>query len=173
MQPNDNVQEQLKQSLKKVFLEQDLSAQQQLIKIWSEELGVSTIDCAAGLLMLIQQQAKPATQTVQPEANKKPETPPVAPHFKLVRYRLDVGQIHKVSEQQIKATLIDISGVDKNSIGRLEIRNHYTLVDLPDGMPADIFQLLTEARINDQALSVKRVKFQRKYKRRNRKNQAS
>jgi hypothetical protein len=43
----------------------------------------------------------------------------------------------------------------------LEVRSHFSLVDLPEGMPGDIFQLLYDAELNGQKLEIKRVKSSR------------
>jgi hypothetical protein len=79
-----------------------------------------------------------------------------------VRYRLDVGSQHQIDQEQLLEVLIEESGVDRKRIAKLDIRDTYTLVDLPDGMPADIFQLLSEATVNGYLLSIKRVKPIRK-----------
>jgi len=47
------------------------------------------------------------------------------------------------------------------------------LVDLPVGMPADIFQLLSEVEINQRKLNLKRVKYQPRFYRRNNKPQSA
>ena len=86
-----------------------------------------------------------------------------------VRYRLDVGRKHQASLDEIENVLVEVSGVDRKRIGRLDIRNYYTLVDLPDGMPADIFQLLSETEIQRQKLNIKRIKFQNRFHRKNNK----
>jgi hypothetical protein len=79
---------------------------------------------------------------------------------------MEIGQMHGIVLDDIKAVLVEVAGVECSRIERLEIRNHYTLVDLPNGMPADIFQLLSETKINRQKLNLKRIKFQRRTQRR-------
>lgn len=113
----------------------------------ASHLAASEQHCAAALLTLLT------------AATAKPS---IKPHGRWVRYRLAVGECHQVNCEQIQALLIEESGVDKNRIGRIDIRADYSLVDLPDGMPADIFQLLTEATLNQQPLAIKRVKGNRR-----------
>ena len=79
-----------------------------------------------------------------------------------VRYRLDVGTQHQITEEQLLTVLIEESGVDRKRISRVNMREAYTLVDLPDGMPADIFQLLREATVGGRQLKIKRVKSNRR-----------
>lgn len=122
------------------------------------ELGVELIDFATALLQITHPHLLPAATV---EEDVRPDKPKPAQN-RNVRYRLDVGSIHQVGADEILAILIEESGVDKRRIDRLEIREHYTLVDLPDGMPADIFQLLSEATLNGQQFNIKRVKPNRK-----------
>jgi hypothetical protein len=119
----------------------------QQIQQLSSQLAASEQHCAAALLALLT------------PASPKPS---VKSNGRWVRYRLAVGECHQVSREQIQAILIEESGVDKKRIGRIDIRSDYSLVDLPDGMPADIFQLLTEATLNQQRLAIKRVKPSRR-----------
>jgi hypothetical protein len=51
---------------------------------------------------------------------------------------------------------------DRSKIGFMDIRSNYTLIDLPLGMPPDIFQLLQTVEIKQHALQIKRVNASRK-----------
>ena len=150
-------EDKFKQRLQRVIGEEDLSLQRALIQSVAAELDVDLLSCAAGLVFLsqpnlypaVKQQAKPAS--LMPARNSHS-------HFKMVRYRLAVGSQHQVGRDDVLAVLIAESGVDKNRIGRIDIRDTYTLVELPDGMPADIFQLLAEVEIGSHKLHIKRIK---------------
>jgi hypothetical protein len=125
----------------------------------SAQLGFSALDFAAALLFVYKPDGDTlnnSAQTVNTNNLRSRTT------FRSVRYRLDVGSQHNVCKEQIQAVLIEESGVDKKRIGRIDIRHNYTLVELPDGMPADIFQLLSEATVADRKLALKRVKSNRR-----------
>jgi len=81
--------------------------------------------------------------------------------IKMVRYRLDVGSNHQMTLDELKKILIEESGVDKNNI-RLNIQGDYTLVELPDEMPQDIFLHLKSVEIKQHKLDIKRVKSRNK-----------
>ncbi|MCK5828885.1 MAG: DbpA RNA binding domain-containing protein [Methylococcales bacterium] len=166
----------LKHSIEALLKHQDLSLHQNLINRLSTELGINTLECAAALSLLNQ----PALYAIKADENKQvsvssvlqPPTPGL-PKQRVVRYRLDIGLKHQVQIEEIKMVLVDVSGVDKKRITRVDIRNHYTLIDLPEGMTADIFQLLFETEIKNKKLNIKRVKFHRRFQRRNNKNKLS
>jgi hypothetical protein len=148
----------LAEQLQQIINQQPLNAQRALIKALSAQLGFSALDFAAALLCLYKPGAdgvNNATQTAVTHSRNRFS-------YRSVRYRLDVGSQHSATKEQIQAVLIEESGVDKKRIGRIDIRHNYTLVELPDGMPADIFQLLSEATVADRKLALKRVKSNRR-----------
>jgi len=86
----------------------------------------------------------------------------VRPGIKMVRYRLDVGCKHQVTSEELRKILIEESGVDKNNINNINIQGDYTLVELPDEMPQDIFLHLKTVEIKQHKLDIKRVKARNK-----------
>ena len=168
MQNNFSKEEALKNSLKTILDQEELGEYQGLVKRLSTELQISFLDCAAALLLLNQKNLSTNKQESEKSYNKKKnhELPPVFAKQKLVKYRLDIGRKHQVSLDEVKNVLVEVSGVDRMRIGKLDIRNYYTLVELPEGMPADIFQLLSETECNQQKINIKRIKYQRKLYRR-------
>jgi hypothetical protein len=92
----------------------------------------------------------------------------VIPTVKMVRYRLDIGKKHQLTVKELKKVLIEESGVDKNNINNVMIHGQYTLIELPDEMPQDIFQHLKTVEINGQKLNIKRVKARTKKQTNNR-----
>ena len=80
----------------------------------------------------------------------------------MVRYRLAVGLKHQVTLEELKKLLIEESGVDKNNINNINMQGDYTLVELPDEMPQDIFMHLKSVEIRQYKLDIKRVKARNK-----------
>ena len=170
-QPFSKKEQKFKSRVEKVLATQDLTLQRRLIERVTQQLGIELIDCAAALVLLSQsnlyQQPKEHTVKKQPESkvSSKPEAVilrPIPPP-KMVRYRIEVGQKHNVSIDEIKNVFIEEAGVDKKMIGEVDIRYHYTQIELPEGMPADIYQLLTTVHIHEQKLNIKRLKHRDRY----------
>jgi hypothetical protein len=148
----------LKNNLQQILTCENLDAQRLLVKDLVTELGVEIPDLAAALLYLNHRDKK----SILPIEEQKFSHPTVLecnpPSFKFIRYRLAVGSQHQVTENQLKKMLVDESGVDKNNINNVLIQGLYTLLDLPDNMPQDIFLHLKSMEINNQKLDIKRVK---------------
>lgn len=150
-------EDKFKKRLQRIVREEDLTQQRELILRTAAELGIDLLSCAAALVYVSQPNLYPSIKLQPKPASMSPGRNPHS-HYKMVRYRLAVGSQHQVSRDDIQAVLVEESGVDKNRIGRIDIRDTYTLVELPDGMPADIFQVLTEAAIGPHCLNIKRIK---------------
>ena len=84
--------------------------------------------------------------------------PSFQPGIKMIRYRLNVGYEHQATSEELKRILVEESGVDKNNINIVNIQSDYTIVELPDEMPQDIFLHLKSVEIKQHKLDIKRVK---------------
>ncbi len=151
---NGKTEDKLTASLRHVLGKQNLDKQRLQIQKTAAELNIGLLDCAAALLFL--RQAK--YQAAGGKITDKPAPAPGKLPNRNVRYRLDVGSQHQVNREEIQALLISESGVDKKRIGKIDIRPDHTIVELPDGMPSDIFQLLSEASLGNRKLALKRIK---------------
>lgn len=69
-------------------------------------------------------------------------------------YRIEVGHEHGVKPGNIIGAIANEAGLESQYIGRLSIRGDYSLIDLPDGMPAEIFQHLKKVWVNQQMLRI-------------------
>ena len=86
-----------------------------------------------------------------PVGGKSPSRPPEAGS---VRYRLAVGHAHGVKPGNIVGAIANEAGVDSKRIGRVDIRDDYSLVDLPAGMPDGILQHLKSVWVVGQQLRI-------------------
>ncbi len=157
----------LKKRLQHVLTQEHLEPHRAIILQVAQELAIEPLDLAAALLYATQ------PHLIQPQTNQDTGKHFIKPHKtaqapRSVRYHLSVGSSHQIDPEEIFNVLIAESGVDRKRITRLDMRDTYTLIDLPDGMPADIFQLLSEATVGGRKLRIKRVKPNRKKARENR-----
>jgi ATP-dependent RNA helicase DeaD len=69
-------------------------------------------------------------------------------------YRIEVGHEHGVKPGNIIGAIANEAGLESQYIGRLSIRDDYSLIDLPDGMPKEVFQHLKKVWVNQQQLQI-------------------
>ncbi len=71
-------------------------------------------------------------------------------------YRLAVGREHGVLPKHIVGAIANEAGLDAQHIGRIEIEENCTLVDLPRGMPDDLVSHLKSVRVCGKPLRIER-----------------
>jgi DbpA RNA binding domain len=155
----------LTDQVQKILVSQDLKSQRQLINAITKELKAPLLDCAAALVFL--SQGKPTnftpnqpvlSEALQREKQTIQASPFIQSGIRLVRYRLDLGNQHNVTVEEIKNVMVEESGVDIKNIANVRIQDCYTLIDMPDEMPQEIFHHLKSVEINGQKLDIRRVK---------------
>lgn len=72
----------------------------------------------------------------------------------LQTYRLEVGHDHGVKPGNIVGAIANEAGIDSKHMGRIQINDDYSTIDLPEGMPKDIFMDLKSVRVAGQKLNI-------------------
>jgi ATP-dependent RNA helicase DeaD len=84
------------------------------------------------------------------------------PEAGMERYRLEVGHVHKVKPGNIVGAIAGEADIDSKFIGRIEIFDDHSLVDLPEGMPKELLILLRKVRVAGQRLNLSLLGGKRK-----------
>jgi len=71
-------------------------------------------------------------------------------------YRIEVGHDHGVSPGNIVGAIANEAGLDGAHIGRIDIQSDHSFVNLPVGMPREIFSDLQKTRVCGQQLRISR-----------------
>jgi ATP-dependent RNA helicase DeaD len=69
-------------------------------------------------------------------------------------FRLEVGRVHDVRAGSIVGAIAGESGLDSGRIGRIDIFDDFSTVQLPAGMPPEIFQKLRRAWVAGRQLQI-------------------
>ena len=69
-------------------------------------------------------------------------------------YRLEVGHEHKIMPGNIVGAIANEANIDSKNIGRIKIFEGHSLVDMPDGMPNELFESLKRVRIGTYPLDI-------------------
>ncbi len=162
---------------------QDLSSFRELVEQLSHDTETDIGEIAAALVWQAQQERPlfpkfsplPDTQRFsnKPDrkrredsdrASKRPapgESPrrrkPKDPEARTQRYRIEAGQDHGVRPGDIVGALANEAGIDGEFIGNIDIRDNHSTVDLPEGMPKEVFEQLKRVRVRQQAMNISLV----------------
>jgi len=72
------------------------------------------------------------------------------------RFRIEVGTDHDVQKGNIVGAVTNESGIENEFIGHIEIYDHYSTIDLPEGMPNHILKTLQNARVSERKMQMTR-----------------
>ncbi len=72
-------------------------------------------------------------------------------------FRIEVGHIHGVQPGNIVGAIANEADLESRYIGRIDIRDDYSLVDLPEGMPRELLEHLKKVRVAGRPLRMQRA----------------
>ncbi|MGB1557410.1 MAG: DbpA RNA binding domain-containing protein, partial [Oceanococcaceae bacterium] len=90
----------------------------------------------------------------RPERAPRPERGPKPDMPEMETFRIAVGHAHRVEPRNIVGAIANEAGLDSAYIGRIDIREDHSFVDLPAGMPKDIFKSLKKVWVGGQQLQI-------------------
>ena len=96
----------LEKQLKRIIAKEDLMANKALIEVSARHLKLDYLDLAAALLFLNEPKSilsESESNTLTIEKQKAHELI----HAQMVRYRIEVGRLHKISVNLIKSILVE------------------------------------------------------------------
>ena len=72
----------------------------------------------------------------------------------MCRYRIEVGREHEVKPGNIVGAIANEAEIDSAYIGHIDIRDDFSVVDLPDDMPKEVMSVLKKTRVCGQKLEL-------------------
>ena len=79
----------------------------------------------------------------------------------MVTYRIEVGREHGVQPKNIVGAIANEAGIDSAFIGHIKIHDEYSTVDLPEGMPSEVFNQLKKVWVSNRQLNISLVGAER------------
>jgi len=179
---NDKRIARFKQKITDMLATKDTGLFAQLIDQYHQEHKVPVLEIASALARLAQGdtpllfEAKPVRDTGpkwskedrprdksqvgrKPDRAARKEAPP---EKGMERYRIEVGYKHEVKPGNIVGAIANEAGIDSQYIGRINIHDDFSLVDLPQDMPKELFKSLKYVWVSGQQLQISRLSDERK-----------
>lgn len=167
-----------KQRISDTIAAGELDFMQSLLEQFQQEHDIPALEIAAALakismgdrpLLLEPEREKPASRDRSARKSmdgkeRKQRPPKTHPAQGMERFRIEVGHQHQVKPGNIVGAIANEAGLDAQHIGHIDIHDDFSLVDLPAGMPQDIFQDLKRAWVCGQQLKIARVQQAEKRK---------
>ncbi|NZA27362.1 DEAD/DEAH box helicase [Luteimonas sp. SJ-92] len=157
----------------------------ELVERYERERNVPAIEIAAALAVLLQGDTPLLLEPPRERAKATPERSPRpprdaarpsrsaddagerprrarepnarAPEAGLETFRIEVGHRHGVQPGNIVGAIANEADLESRFIGRIDIREEHSLVDLPEGMPRELLEHLKRVRVAGQQLRMRRA----------------
>lgn len=152
----------------------EMAFMQNLVEQYRNEHDVPALDIAAALakmsigdkpLLLSPDKERPPRRkddTSAPRGKKRRDKTSTEPDSDKERYRIDVGHEHGVKPGNIVGAIANEAGLAGEHIGHISIEKNYSFVDLPVGMPRDIFMDLKKVRVCGRPMKITLYKKKKK-----------
>ncbi len=173
---NDNRIAKFKQRITETLGNDDLTLYTQLIEQYQQEHNVPALEIGAALASLLQgdtplllknksgsKSADIKNERERSERSHTDERPRgktnmsrTPPQEGLERFRVEVGHDHNVKPGNIVGAIANEAGLDSKYIGHIKIHQDHSFVDLPEGMPKEVFKDLKKVWVAGQQLNISR-----------------
>jgi ATP-dependent RNA helicase DeaD len=165
-----------KQTITDTLARGSLEFMQGILESYEQEHDVTPIEIAAALAKLsmgekplLLESEKKAPRERKSDSGKR-EAPfkregkvkgRARPEKKLAegmeRFRIEVGHDHEVQPGNIVGAIANEAGLDAENIGHIDIRDKFSFIELPEGMPKAVFNDLQKVWIGGQKLKISRL----------------
>jgi ATP-dependent RNA helicase DeaD len=99
----------------------------------------------------------PAGDTAPPSAEGTRKARAKSAASPMETFRIEVGSVHGIKPGNIVGAIANEAGIEGVHIGRVDIREDHSFVDLPEGMPKQIFKDLQKVRVVGRELRISRA----------------
>jgi len=107
--------------------------------------------------------AAPRTRPADPRPPREESRPAADARARTKRepgfetYRVEVGQSHGVEPRNLVGAIANEAGLESRFIGRIEIEHEHSFIDLPEGMPKEVFRHLKKVWVSGRKLGITRA----------------
>ncbi|MBI3561198.1 MAG: DEAD/DEAH box helicase [Gammaproteobacteria bacterium] len=159
---------QFKQQISDAIESQDLSFFEQLVEAYQAEHDTGPGEVAAALAYLLQRE-RPLIPVAEPIREDKPVRTLAVNHDRkreratksarsgdedMLTYRIEVGREHGAQPKNIVGAIANEAGIDSAQIGHIKLHDAFSTVDLPEGMPNEVFQHLRKVWVCGRQLNI-------------------
>jgi ATP-dependent RNA helicase DeaD len=149
-----------KQRISDTLATEELGLYYQIVEQYRQEHNVPALNIASALAKLVQGDEpmlleKNSVRKKHSQITGRDAL--TAPEPGMERFRIEVGSDHGVKPGNIVGAIANEAGIDSQYIGKIDICNDYSTVELPQGMPREIFRGLKKVWVAGLQLKISRV----------------
>ena len=171
--------ENFKQRISDTLAAGDMKMFYNIVDQYSQEQNVPAINIAAALAKMVQGddplllQERPKRMKRETDRKSKPERrsprgvrglergprkSPSRGDSDMERFRIEVGHKHNIQPGNIVGAIANESGIDPEDIGRIDIQDNYSTVDMRKDIPRHVWRMLKKVRIGGKEMEISKFK---------------
>ncbi len=178
---NDQRIKRFKESIAETIISKDLELYLRLVTEYQQEHGENPLQIAAALAQMAQGNNESFLLSEKKGRGAKGDAPygkkeralgagggerkpkgslgnPVPlikfPEIPMIRYSVDVGREHGVKPGNLVGAIANEADIDSCYIGQIELHDDFSTIDLPEGMPPEVLQMLRDTEVCGQQLGL-------------------
>ena len=165
---NETRKQRFAQQITETIESEDLSFFRQIIEDYENEHDTTAEDIAAALAVIAQQgrpffldesediahKSRPFSDEDSDRGGRKAKR--AHNDEGMVNYKLNVGRSSRVTAGAIVGALANEGGIKGSQIGSIDIRQHFTIVGLPEDLPRDFFDRLRDTKIAGEFINIRK-----------------
>jgi ATP-dependent RNA helicase DeaD len=166
--------ERFKQLITTTLESQQLGFFEELIDGFQTEHNIGMSEIAAALAYLAQREQPLQIEERSPKKSKKSEAHTTTrkesqqqkpkrrnerkqDEIPMTHYRIEVGKEHGAEAKNIIGAIANEAGIESKYIGQLKLYDNYSTVNLPEGMPKDVYRHLKRVWVCGQQLKISKM----------------
>lgn len=181
---NDQRVAHFKQAITDTLDTEDLGVFRMVLEQYRQEHNIAMLDIASALAKIVRGDeplllpadmergrartaTKPAPDPTEPGGRKdrrdknSPPEKTAPPPEGMERFRVSVGHVHGLKPGNLVGAIANEVELDSQYIGRIEIYEDHSTVDLPEGMPRDLYRALRKVWVCGEQLQLARIERDR------------
>ena len=165
---NETRKQRFAQQITETIESEDLSFFREIIEDYENEHDTTAEDIAAALAVIAQQgrpffldeeediarNSRPFSDDDSDRGGRKAKR--AHNDEGMVNYKLNVGRSSRVTAGAIVGALANEGGIKGSQIGSIDIRQHFTIVGLPEDLPRDFFDRLRDTKIAGEFINIRK-----------------
>jgi ATP-dependent RNA helicase DeaD len=156
---------QFKELLTETMESQDLSFFETLINHYQRDHEQSLSDIAAALAFLVQRDRPlpaaelkfsdiPIGSGAQQKPTREKRKRGAMADVDMQSFRVEVGRMHGVQPKHIVGAIANEAGLESSYIGHIKLFDSFSTIDLPQGMPKELFNYLRQVKVCGRPLKI-------------------
>lgn len=154
-----------KDQISQALAQDDLGPFREVVEAYEREYNIPAVEIAAALASMARgntpllltkkdREVQPVEEFEGKPRRARKERVQREPEAGMRTYRIEVGHQHGVKPGNIVGAIANEANISSNKMGRIEIYDDFSTIDLPDGLPKGLIEKLKKVKVAGQEIRI-------------------